>query len=502
MSASPLVRLEEISKAFPGVLANDRVTLEVTAGEIHALVGENGAGKTTLMRILCGLERPDGGRIYWQGRPVEISSPQEAIRLGIGMVHQRFQLVPSLTVAENVALGREPRRGPVFDRSRAAVEVQDLAVRTGLRVDPRATVADLSVGVQQRVEILRVLLRRPRLLILDEPTTVLTPQETTDLFAVLRRLAAEGTTILFITHKLPEVFAISSRVTVLRRGRVVGTLRTAEAAPEALARMIVGEALPARRDAREEPPGVPVLRVENLRVRDDRGAQVLDGVTLEVRRGEILGVAGVEGNGQKELVEVIAGVRPLETGRVLLGEDDVTFAPVRARRAAGLAVIPEDRYLQGVSLPMTVEENLLATRYPSFVRRGLLEAGRIRSWALAVMGQFDIRAPHPAAAARTLSGGNLQRVVVARELASAPVVLVASHPSRGLDLAATRFVHDQLRALRDRGGGVLLVSADLDEILELADRIAVIFAGRIVAHLPAAGASRERLGLLMAGKAA
>ncbi len=494
--------MEEISKAFPGVLANDRITFEVASGEIHALVGENGAGKTTLMRILYGLERSDAGRIFWDGRPVEIPSAQHAIRLGIGMVHQRFQLVPSLTVTENIALGQEPKRGVLFDRARAKAMIEDLVERFGLRVDPNARIADLSVGEQQRVEILKVLYRRAKLLILDEPTSVLIPQETAELFAVLRRLAGQGHTIIFITHKLPEVLAVSDRVTVLRRGRVVGTLQTAEASPGELARMIIGEAM-AEMEARERGrPQEPVVVLDDITARDDRGLSVLAGISLMLRHGEILGVAGVEGNGQKELVEVITGVRAPTAGRLLIDGRDLTGAPVTARREAGLAVIPEDRDTEGVSLPMTIEENLISTRYRRTAKWGMLAMPVIRNWANDLMHRFDIRAPHARVPASTLSGGNLQRVVVARELAGDPVALVASHPSRGLDIAATRFIHQQLLAMRDRGAGVLLISADLDEILAIADRIAVIFEGRIIGEVPAAQATREQLGLLMAGRSA
>lgn len=496
----PLVRMEEITKAFPGVLANDQITFEVGSGEIHALVGENGAGKTTLMRILYGMDRADEGRIFWEGRPVEIRTPDDAIRLGVGMLHQRFQLIPSLTAAENIVLGQEPRRGIILDRAAARAMIADLVRRFRLEVDPDAKIADLSVGEQQRVEILKVLYRQARLLILDEPTAVLTPQETEDLFAVLRRLAGEGKTVIFITHKLAEVMAVSERVTVLRRGRVVGTRPTREASPRELARMIIGEAVEEMRVHRSTTLGAPALIVDGISMRDERGVPVLDNVTLSVHRGEILGIAGVEGNGQKELVEVITGVRPPDRGLLLIDGRLLTAAPVTARRAAGLAVIPEDRYSQGVSLPMTIEENVVSTRYNAFASWGVLSIPAVRRWADGLMRRFDIRAPSARVAAATLSGGNLQRVVAARELAGEPIVLVASQPTRGLDIAATRFIHEQLLAVRDHGGGVLLVSADLDEILALADRIAVIFSGRIIGEMPAAQASRERLGLLMAGR--
>jgi len=500
--AVSLVRMEEISKAFPGVLANDRVTFEVSAGEIHALVGENGAGKTTLMRILYGLERADSGRMLWRGRPVAIDSTEDAIGLGIGMVHQRFQLVPSLTVAESVTLGQEPRRGMLFDRPAARAVVRDLGERFGLLVDPDARIAELSVGQQQRVEILKLLYRRAELLILDEPTTVLTPQEAAQLYDILRRLVADGRTVIFITHKLAEVLAAADRVTVLRRGRVVGTLPTPEATAARLARMIVGEAMPEMQARVGRPAEAPVLLLDGISAEDDRGLPALRGITLTVHRGEILGIAGVEGNGQKELVEVLAGVRRAGAGRLRLDGHDLTHADVAVRRRAGLAVIPEDRYTQGLSLAMTVEDNLIATRYRALSSRGVLAMAAIRAEADSLLRRFDIRAPHARVPAGTLSGGNLQRVVVARELGGRPVALVAAHPARGLDIAAAQFVHGLLLEMRQRGGAVLLISADLDEILALADRIGVLFGGRLVGELAAAEATRERLGLLMAGREA
>ncbi len=502
MAGDPLVAMEEVSKAFPGVLANDRVSFDVAEGEIHALVGENGAGKTTLMRILYGMERPNEGRIFWRGRRLDAYSPQQAIRLGIGMVHQHFQLIPSLTVAENIALGQEPRRGIIFDHRRARAAVLDLVRRFGLAVDPDARIAGLSVGVQQRVEILKLLYRQAQLLILDEPTSVLTPQEASDLFTVLRRLAAEGKTIIFITHKLAEVLAVSDRITVLRRGRVVGTVPRTDASPDKLARMIVGEVLPEVERRGATGRAGPVLVLQDLEALDDRGLPALAGVSLTVHRGEILALAGVEGNGQKELVEVITGVRHPHAGQLLIEGHDLTFAPVRARRRRGLAVIPEDRNVEGLSLPMTIEENLISTRYRSLAPLGVISMPSVRRWSDALMQRFDIRAPHARVPAGVLSGGNLQRVVVAREVGGEPVALVAAHPSRGLDIAATQFMQRQLLAMRDRGAGVLLVSADLDEILGLADRIAVLYRGRIIGEMSAAEATPSRLGLLMAGRAA
>lgn len=496
------LRMVGITKYYPGVVANDSVNFEVEEGEIHALVGENGAGKSTLMKILYGMEKADAGQIYLHDQPVSIPNPQAAIRLGIDMVHQHFELVPSMTVAENVALGYEPRRGPFVDRAAMIARVRALSEQFGLRVDPAAVVADLSVGEQQRVEILKLLYRNARLLILDEPSAVLTPQEVDDLFAVLRRLVAEGRTAILITHKLREVMAVCDRATVLRHGRVVGTVRVAETQPETIARMMVGRELEVVRRTQAQPPGEPVLLVHNLHVRDDRGLPAVRGVSFTVCAGEIVGLAGVEGNGQRELVDALVGLRAVETGEVVLMHQPVTEAGNRRRRALGLAIIPEDRTRQGLSMPSTLTENLVATRYhhPPYSRGGVLALRPMRAFAQQAIRQFDIRVRGPNVRVKTLSGGNAQKVVVARELSEVPRVLIAAQPTRGLDVGATQFVHGELLRLRQAGAGILLISADLDELLALADRLLVIFEGQLVGEMTPETATREHLGLLMAGR--
>ncbi|MCD4687694.1 MAG: ABC transporter ATP-binding protein [Anaerolineae bacterium] len=501
----PSVQMTGITKYFPGVVANDSVDFDVRAGEIHALVGENGAGKSTLMKILYGMQRPDAGQITLDGQPVTIPNPQAAIRLGIDMVHQHFQLVPSLTVAENVALGHEPRRGGLFvDRAAMHARVHELSERYGLRVDPAATVRDLSVGVQQRVEILKLLYREARLLILDEPSAVLTPQEVEDLFDVLRRLVEAGRTAIFITHKLREVMAICDRATVLRGGRVVGSVTVSDTEPETIAAMMVGRSVEAVRRAAAEVPtdAEPSLQVRDLHVRDDRGLPAVRGMTFEVRVGEIVGLAGVEGNGQRELIEALVGLRNPTEGAINLRYDEITTWSHRRRRALGMAIIPEDRTHEGLSPDSTLMDNLTATRYheaPLSVG-GVLRVGRMRDAAQRAIDAFDIRVRGPQVRVRTLSGGNAQKVVLARELAETPAVLIAAQPTRGLDVGATQFVHSELLRLRAAGTGILLVSADLDELLALADRLVVVFEGQLVGQLGADDATRERLGLLMAGR--
>jgi len=497
------LRMQGITKYYPGVVANDNVDFEVREGEIHALVGENGAGKSTLMKILYGMEKPDAGQIFLRGERVAIANPQVAIRLGIDMVHQHFELVPSMTVAENVTLGYEPRRGPFVDRPSMFARVGALSEQFGLRVDPAATVADLSVGEQQRVEILKLLYRDARLLILDEPSAVLTPQEVDDLFEVLRRLVAEGRTAILITHKLHEVMAICDRATVLRRGRVVGTLEVAATQPETIAQMMVGRDLQSvRRQERTMTTREPCLIVRDLEVCDDRGLPAVQGISFEVHAGEIVGLAGVEGNGQRELIDALVGLRSVEAGEVIMDDRVVTHERNRHRRALGMAIIPEDRTHQGLSAPSTLTENLVSTRYhrPPYSLGGVLALRRMRAFAQQAIAQFDIRVRGPNVKVQTLSGGNAQKVVIARELAETPQVLIAAQPTRGLDVGATQFVHSELLRLRDADTGILLISADLDELLALADRFLVIFEGRLVGELSPQEATRERLGLLMAGK--
>ncbi len=494
--------MQGIAKRFPGVVANDNVDFQVERGEIHALVGENGAGKSTLMKILYGLEQPDAGKILLDGKPVSIPHPHAAIRLGIGMVHQHFQLLPSLTVAENVTLGYEPRQG-MFIRHDAMIQrVEDLSQTFGLRVDPQKRVADLSVGVRQRVEILKLLYRDAKLLILDEPTAVLTPQEVESLFDVIRRLVVEGHTAIFITHKLHEVMAICQRATVLRRGKVVGTVSVAESSPAEIARMMVGAEIESVRVTTHQALDEVRLSAQGVSADDERGLPALRELGFEVRAGEIVGFAGVEGNGQHELLEALVGLRRVNQGKIRIGEIDCTHLNERQRREKGLALIPEDRSAEGLSSALSIWENLVATRYyrPPFSQRWTIDMGVIQREAQHLMARFDVRANHPRTSVRTLSGGNAQKVVIARELAVQPKVLIAAQPTRGLDIAATRFVHQQLIALRDQGVAILLISADLDELFALCDRFIVLFQGQIVGVLSAQEATRERLGLLMMGR--
>jgi ABC-type uncharacterized transport system ATPase subunit len=500
----PYLRMTGITKYFPGVVANDGIDFEIERGEIHALVGENGAGKSTLMNVLYGLEKPDAGQVLLNEKPVTIPNPQAAIRLGIDMVHQHFQLVPSLSVAENVTLGYEPHRGPLVNRAEMITRVRALSDRFGLHVDPNATVRDLSVGEQQRVEILKLLYRDARLLILDEPSAVLTPQEVEDLFGVLRRLIEEGRTAVLITHKLREVMAICQRATVLRRGKVVGVVKVGDTQPEQIAQMMVGHDLTTVRRAASatHTASQPVLSVRDLHAVDDRGLPAVRGMTFTVNAGEIIGLAGVEGNGQRELIEALVGLRTPTRGNITLNDVNLTRASNRQHRAAGMAVIPEDRTHQGLSLPSTLDENIIATRYHAapYSAWGVLMPGRTRAFARQAIQQFDIRVRGPNVRLRTLSGGNAQKVVIARELAEPPKVLIAAQPTRGLDVGATQFVHRELLRLRDQNTAILLISADLDELLAISDRFLVIFEGKLAGELLPEEATRERLGMLMAGR--
>ncbi|MBI2920455.1 MAG: ABC transporter ATP-binding protein [Planctomycetes bacterium] len=489
------VEMIGIEKRFPRVVANHDVNFSVEEGEIHALVGENGAGKSTLMKVLYGLYAPDGGTVRVFGKEMREFSPAAAIAAGIGMVHQHFMLVPTLTVAENVMLGMEPRRGPFFARGRAETEVGALSEKYGLRVDPGARIEELSVGLEQRVEILKVLARGARILILDEPTAVLTPQEVEDLYATLRSLKAQGKTVIFITHKLKEVRAITDRLTVLRRGATVGTVASAETSQEQIAEMMVGRPVSLRVEKTAAMPTAPVLEVRHL------CAEKLNDVTLEVRAGEILGIAGVEGNGQSELLECLSGLREAESGEVVLGGEDLSAAGPPAWFRAGLAVIPEDRLKRGLVGDYSVADNLVLGRHrlPRYTSTGFVRAGARDADAEELIRRFDVRPPEKSVEARSLSGGNQQKVIIARELSRVPRFLLAAHPTRGVDIGAIEFIHKAIVAERDRGVGVLLVSAELSEVMALSDRIAVMYGGRIVGVVSAASADEKSLGLLMAG---
>ena len=492
-----------IVKRFGAIQANRGATLDVRNGEVHAIVGENGAGKSTLMRILAGMYPPDGGEIVVNGRTVTGWSTADAIDAGVGMVHQHFMLVPPLTVAENIILGRELTRGRfVLDRARAEREVDALAKRTGLLVPAGRRVEELSVGEAQRVEILKTLYRGARILILDEPTAVLSPLEVEELWQVLRKLRETGDTIILITHKLDEVMAISDSITVMRHGETVARLRTADTNPAEIARAMVGRdvALPAH--AGGAPPAdssSAALHLSDVTVRSTRGTIAVNGVSLSVSAGEILGIAGVEGNGQTELIEAIAGLRPVESGRILLGATEVTQLSVEERAHAGLSHIPEDRHLRGLILEYSIADNLILGMHRQFTRNGLLDRERIASNAASQVKAFDIRPPDPTLPARSLSGGNQQKIVIAREMGRDFSVLLAAQPTRGVDVGAIEFIHDRIRRARDEGKAVLLVSADLAEVLALSDRIAVMYGGRIVSIQRRAEASEESLGAFMTG---
>jgi simple sugar transport system ATP-binding protein len=490
-----IVQMRGITKRFGPVVANDHIDFNLRKGEIHALLGENGAGKTTLMRILYGLYRADEGEILVEGWPVRINSPKDAIALGIGMVTQHFALVPPLTVAENVVLGFTD--GFVLEKATIEQRVAEAAKRFGLEVDPSAVVRHLSVGQRQRVEILKALYREARVLILDEPTAVLVPQEIDALFETLERLRAGGLSVIFITHKLEEVMRISDRVTVLRDGRVVGTVETARTNERELARMMVGrETFGVRREERAVGEQ-PLLQVERVCAEDDQGLPALKEVSLVVHAGEILGIAGVGGNGQKELAEVLSGVRRPTSGRILVDGQDLTGATPDEFTAAGVGRIPEDRHA-GVVGELSVAENLALEYLEEFARGGMLDREAIRRHAEELIQRFQIKA-RATDRARTLSGGNLQKLILARVLSRDPKVVLASQPTRGLDVGATEYVRQQLLAQRARGAAVLLISEDLDEILALSDRIAVMYEGEIVGVLPAQDADPERLGLMMSG---
>ena len=499
--AAPALEMRGITKRYPGVVANDAIDLQVRPGEIHALLGENGAGKTTLMNVLYGLATPDEGEILLDGSPVRIAGPSDAIARGINMVHQHFMLVPVLTVAENILLGEETMANPIFlDRKEAHRRIVDLGRRFGFEIDPEAKVASLSVGWQQRVEILKALYRKARILVLDEPTAVLTPQETDEIFAVLRRLAAEGHSIVFISHKLYEVLEIADRITVIRRGRVVGERKPAETDEDDLAELMVGREVQLVVDRGTSHPAGTVLKVAGLKANDDRGHPMLRGVDLKVRSGEIFGIAGVAGNGQDELVESIIGLRKPVAGTVSLDGVDVTGHSPREMNEAQVAYVPADRHRFGLILPFPLSDNLVLTSYyrQPYARGLVRNRAAIRRDAASVVERFDIRTPSTEVSAGTLSGGNQQKAVVAREFDRDLKLLILDQPTRGLDVGSIEFIHRQVIAKRDAGTAVLLVSAELDEVLEISDRIGVMYEGRVVAVMDGPTADKNAVGLLMA----
>ncbi len=496
-----LMEMHEITKRFPGVLANDRVNFEVKSGEVHALLGENGAGKSTLMNILYGLYHADEGQIFLNGEEVHIHSPNDAIQNGIGMIHQHFMLVETLTVAENVALGLPSSREPLTDLDKVSERILELAEIYSLEIDPEAYIWQLSVGQQQRVEIMKALYRGAALLILDEPTAVLTPQEVDELFRIIRDMADDGHALIFISHKLHEVIDISDRVTVLRGGHKVGTYQTKDATKSDLARWMVGREVDFRPDIEDIETGEARLQIKNVSCKNNRGTPSLRGVDLDVHAGEILGVAGVSGNGQLELAEVITGLRQVTNGKIFMDGEEITPLPPSKRTDRRLAYIPEERMRDGMIKNFSVAENLILREHHKkpYSNSGFLNLKAIREHSDELIRNYQIKTPSRETLAKSLSGGNIQKVVVARELSRKPRVIVASQPTRGLDVGAMEYVREQLLTQRKEGTAILLISEDLDEILAISDRIAVIYEGQIMGIVPGDEATPEELGLMMAG---
>jgi len=496
-----VLEMRHITKRFPGIVANDDVSFDLLEGEVHALLGENGAGKSTLMNILYGLYHADEGEIVIKGTPVRLGSPSASIGAGVGMVHQHFMLIPVMTVAENIVLAEEPTRsGIVFDLREAERRVREISDRFGLAVDPTARIEDITVGQQQRVEILKALYREADILVLDEPTAVLTPQEAQDLFEVIRGLTARGKSVIFITHKLNEVLDIADRITVLRRGKLIETLPAEGATEASLARLMVGREVLLRVEKTPAKPGEPLLQVDELRVHDDRGLEKVRGISFEVRAGEIVGIAGIDGNGQTEMIDALAGLRSIDSGTVRIDGDDVTRDSVHGHFEGGLGHIPEDRQRRGLVLEYSIAENIALHDYRSepASRYGWLFPRRLIERARSLIKAFDVRGGSPSTRAGALSGGNQQKVVLAREIERDPKVLIAAQPTRGLDVGAIEFVHRRLIEERDEGRAILLVSLELEEVLSLSDRILVLYEGEIAGEFPPT-ASEEELGIAMTG---
>jgi general nucleoside transport system ATP-binding protein len=496
------LEIRNVTKRFPGVLANDDVSFSLRKGEIHALLGENGAGKSTLMNVVYGLYAQDEGEFFVDNKLVEINGPSDAINYGIGMVHQHFMLVPVFSVTENMILGSEVTKGASLDLQRARKEILEISEAYNLEVDPDAIVEDLPVGVQQRVEILKALYRKANILVLDEPTAVLTPQEAEDLFVVMRQLTEQGVSIIFITHKLKEILNVADRVTVMRRGKVVGHTSPKETDQQGLATMMVGrDVLLEVKKAPAKPTDV-VFEVEHLRITDERDIEVVKDISFEVRAGEVLGIAGIQGNGQTELVEAMTGLRDATSGKVHLSGEEIPFGNPRYLVENGMGHIPEDRHKHGLVLPYNLADNTVLNTYyqkPFAGQMMVRDEQAILKNALKVIDRFDVRAPGPDVNASTLSGGNQQKVIVGREFSRPLKVLIANQPTRGLDVGSIEYIHQEIVKMRDEGVGVIVVSAELDEILSLSDRIAVIFRGEIVTIVEAKGTTREQLGLWMAG---
>jgi len=499
--AAPLLQMRGITKRFPGVLANDRVDFDVRRGEIHTLLGENGAGKSTLMKVLYGLYQQDEGEVLINGVVVNLKEPADAIDHRIGMIHQHFMLVPTLTVAENVALGLNPATQMRTDLDSVSDRIVELAETYGLHVDPKALVWQLAVGERQRVEIIKALYRDAELLVLDEPTAVLTPQEVDDMFVTLRQMAADGKGLIFISHKLHEVMALSDRITVLRHGRVTGATVPAETSREDLANMMVGRDVRLAPDRPEVEVGDVRLSIRDLRVIGDRDTEAVAGLSLEAKSGEILGIAGVSGNGQRELAEAIVGLRPAASGVIELeGRNIAAHAPA-AVRAAGVSYVPEERMRDGAVGDFTVEENLILTNHTSkeMARRGFLQFDAIHEHSAALVGEYAVKTPSLDTPAHNLSGGNIQKMILARELSAEPRVLIAAQPTRGVDIGAAEYIHSRLIDARGAGTAIVVISEDLDEVFALSDRIAVMFEGTIVGTADPAMVTREQIGLMMAG---
>lgn len=498
-----LLEMKGITKVYPnGVLANDKVDFSVQKGEIHALVGENGAGKTTLMKVLFGLESPDAGEVYYKGNRIQINSPLQAISSGIGMVHQHFMLAPSLTVTENLVLGVEPKKGLAFDWNTAIKTVEDLAQRYNLHVDPRARVRDIPIGMRQKVEILKALLRGAELLVLDEPTAVLTPQETEELFEALGELKKQGHTMIFISHKLNEIRQITDRVTVMRGGRLIGVRKTSEVTEADISRLMVGRDVILKISKTPPQPGKKILEVKDLGYFTSEGKPILKNVSFNVRAGEILGIAGVEGNGQSELVEILTGLRNPHAGTISVSGKEMTSTHPRQMRDLGLAHIPEDRLIHGVAADASIEENLVADRIqkPAYTGKIFLRSKAIAKSGEDLVGEFNVVTRSAKTPVKMLSGGNIQKVVVAREFSSNPSLVIANQPTRGVDVGAIEFIHKKLVEICRSGAAVLLISADLNEVMSVSDRLLVVYGGQIVAAFPDASVvSEEELGLHMLG---
>lgn len=500
-AATPVVELKQITKRFPGIVANDAISLQLRKGEIHALLGENGAGKSTLMNIVFGLYQPDEGSIEVNGKPVIIDSPNRAIDLGIGMVHQHFKLVQPFTVTENIILGSEPTKGLNINYKKAAAEVQRLSEQYGLKVNPYAKIHDISVGMQQRVEIVKTLYRGADILIFDEPTAVLTPQEIKELMTIMKKLVAEGKSIILITHKLKEIMEISDTVTIIRRGKVIDSVKTSETNPNELAEKMVGRNVTFKVDKKPATPGANVLEVSKLTAKNKEGISVLNQLNLNVRAGEIVGIAGVDGNGQSELIEALTGLRKVESGSILLEGKELSNHSPRHISESGVAHIPEDRHKHGLVLDFSVSENIVLESYykAPYTRKGFLNFDAIKKQAKRLVEAFDVRTPSIETKARSLSGGNQQKAIIAREVDKNPELLIAAQPTRGLDVGAIEFVQKQLIAQRDQGKAVLLISFELDEIINVSDRIAVIYEGQIVGEVLPEETNDRELGLMMAG---